>query len=72
MQHRCAAFRGQTAAAAERVQHKTAGERSVIAAFGATARGAADRWQALRDFLAPGGARAPATPAVTQPTTTRK
>jgi hypothetical protein len=30
------------------------------------------RMQALRDFLAPGGARAPATPPATKPTTTRQ
>jgi glutamate/tyrosine decarboxylase-like PLP-dependent enzyme len=72
MQQRCATFRGQPAATAERVQHKAAGERGVIAAFGTTARGQPDRLQAVRDLLAPGGARAPATPAVTTPTMTRK
>jgi hypothetical protein len=61
MEHKCAAFRQQLAAATERVHHKTAAERGVIAAFGAKARGEADRLKALRDFLAPpGGAASPA------------
>jgi hypothetical protein len=72
MEQRCAAFRRELAAATERVQHKTAGERGVIAAFGAKARGEADRLQALRDFLAPPGAATPVTPATPKATATRK
>jgi hypothetical protein len=59
MEHKCAAFRQQLAAATERVHQKTAGERGVIAAFDAKARGEADRLKALRDFLAPAAAARP-------------
>jgi hypothetical protein len=59
MEHKCAAFRQQLAAATERVHQKTAGERGVIAAFDAKARGEADRLKALRDFLAPAAAPRP-------------
>jgi small-conductance mechanosensitive channel len=61
MEQRCAAFRRELAAATERVQQRTAAERGVSAAFDARARGEADRLQALRDFLAPPGATAPAS-----------
>jgi hypothetical protein len=56
MEHKCAAFRQQLAAASERIQQRTAAEHEVIAGFGTKARGEADRLKALRDFLSPHGA----------------
>lgn len=67
MEHKITTFRRQLGAATESVQHKTAGERGAVAAFGASARGEADRLKALRDFLAPSGA--PVPPATTTPRT---
>jgi hypothetical protein len=61
MEHKIAALRRQLGAATESIQHKTAGERGVIAGLDARARGEADRLKALRDFLAPPGPGAPAS-----------